>query len=218
MSISLSEIISPPISLTTGIWNFTWNYVRDNTFKYSLYSLFKDVVSENERIAYHKRSPRELFLMGSTESLKAFPLHVIFVLTSILTLIKLNKLSFKNKDETKENKLFNWSDYKIEMIIGGLIGPVLEELIFRGFTQSSLSPICGPYRAKIVTHLLFAWIHPKLRAINILFFNCAESSLYYRTGSIWASIGSHITNNSMAITIGAIAGFIYDNKQKKQVS
>ena len=80
-----------------------------------------------------------------------------------------------------------------------LLAPLLEELLFRGAIQGELARRCSPWKAIIISSLIFGVIHlnpaqiPFAFLLGILF-----GWLYYRTGSLLPGIVGHVLNNSVA--------------------
>jgi len=85
------------------------------------------------------------------------------------------------------------------------IGPIVEELFFRGFLQTCLSAITGAIPAVIITAICFAAIHgPE----TLLRFSCftvtgaAYGFLRLRSGSVAASTLMHSTYNFALTFVG----------------
>lgn len=78
----------------------------------------------------------------------------------------------------------------------GLIGPIIEELIFRGIVYDRLQAVCPKYRASFFTTLLFALYHGNL--VQIVYAFCMGSYFIYcydHYENIAASIIAHISAN-----------------------
>ena len=85
------------------------------------------------------------------------------------------------------------------LIIVGLIAPLLEEIIFRGFLFGTLRNSFGPRRSMIYSSLLFAALHQSLTAfLPIFFLAMVLAYLYEKSGSLWPSIILHMANNTVA--------------------
>ncbi|MFA7328882.1 MAG: type II CAAX endopeptidase family protein, partial [Candidatus Ratteibacteria bacterium] len=85
------------------------------------------------------------------------------------------------------------------LVIVGLIGPLLEEIIFRGFLFGTLRNSFGPRRSMVYSSLIFAALHHSLAAfLPIFFLAMVLAYLYEKTGSLWPSIVLHMTNNTVA--------------------
>jgi membrane protease YdiL (CAAX protease family) len=85
---------------------------------------------------------------------------------------------------------------------GGILGPIAEELYFRGFVFRSYRRSRGPLVAYGVTSLLFAALHLNLPALlPILVLSLILCYAYDRTGSIVPGVVGHALNNSAAFCI-----------------
>jgi membrane protease YdiL (CAAX protease family) len=85
------------------------------------------------------------------------------------------------------------------------IGPIVEELFFRGFLQPCLAVITGAIPAAIITAISFAAIHGP---VSLLQFSCftvtgsAYGFLRLRSGSVAASTLMHSTYNFALTFVG----------------
>lgn len=80
-----------------------------------------------------------------------------------------------------------------------LLGPVLEELLFRGVVLQGLLRSQRPWVAIGQSALLFAIIHfNPAQSLNALFIGVLFGWLYYRTRSLWLCMASHCLFNSLA--------------------
>ena len=85
------------------------------------------------------------------------------------------------------------------LVIVGLIAPLLEEIIFRGFLFGTLRNSFSPWRSMVYSSLLFAALHQSLVAfLPIFFLAMVLAYLYEKTGSLWPSIILHMVNNTVA--------------------
>ena len=91
-----------------------------------------------------------------------------------------------------------------------IVAPLAEEIFFRGFVFSGLVRPIGLFGAMAVSGLLFATFHvtdagsallvPPFAVIGFGF-----AWIYYKTGSLWMSIGTHFIFNLVAFALQAIA-------------
>jgi membrane protease YdiL (CAAX protease family) len=85
------------------------------------------------------------------------------------------------------------------LIIVGLVAPLLEEIIFRGFLFGTMRNSFGPWRSMVYSSLLFAALHQSLVAFLPIFcLAMVLAYLYEKTGSLWPSIILHMVNNTFA--------------------
>lgn len=83
-----------------------------------------------------------------------------------------------------------------------VIGPVIEEIFFRGFAYPAFKQAWGKKTAILLTAGIFAWTHNSTFAfVPIFFLGCALAYLYERRGSLIASITLHVTHNTFFIGV-----------------
>jgi membrane protease YdiL (CAAX protease family) len=84
-------------------------------------------------------------------------------------------------------------------ILGCVMAPFTEELVFRGIFLRALQPANGFLGAAVLTSLVFALLHPQLPAgfLSIFVLGLAFSLLYGLTRSLWPSMVAHAINNGL---------------------
>ncbi len=81
-----------------------------------------------------------------------------------------------------------------------LLGPVLEEIFFRGFLYGALKKRSGIFWGIILSAVFFAYIHANLASFfPILCLGLLLAYLYERTGSLIPSITVHAIHNSLSL-------------------
>lgn len=104
------------------------------------------------------------------------------------------------------NKTFNFTnlfdDVSINIIItlicSGLIGPILEELVFRGIVYNNLKEITNITNATILTGLIFGIFHGNIiQFIYAFLFNIILTKVYDKDNNIFSPIIVHISANSI---------------------
>ena len=81
-----------------------------------------------------------------------------------------------------------------------LITPFSEELFFRGFVFRGLLPKVGPYSGMVISAAIFSGFHISLGILVPIFITgLLLAWLYWRTGSLWASVGAHAGQNALAL-------------------
>ncbi|MEE9558981.1 MAG: CPBP family intramembrane glutamic endopeptidase [Candidatus Brocadiales bacterium] len=86
------------------------------------------------------------------------------------------------------------------LAFGILIGPVTEELLFRGFLQPALRDVLGGVKAILFTSFLFALVHFNLYIfIQIFILGLLLGYLYEKTGTLAAPVAVHILHNSVSL-------------------
>ena len=86
------------------------------------------------------------------------------------------------------------------------ITPLSEEIFFRGFIFRGLLPKMGPRMAIVVSALVFSAFHLNFGVMIPIFITGSLLAwLYWRTGSLWASIGAHAGQNALAIGLQTLS-------------
>lgn len=85
--------------------------------------------------------------------------------------------------------------------------PVAEEVFFRGFVFAGLVPRLGLTRAMVASALIFSIFHltPGL-LVPVFTTGILLAWLYYRTGSLWATILAHAGQNLVALLVTIYGG------------
>ena len=95
----------------------------------------------------------------------------------------------------------------LNIAILGVLGPLAEEVFFRGFLLAALMHPLGAWRAVAVCSAIFAVSHGSLGLLIPVFVSGALLSwLYVKTGSIWPSFTAHAAQNLIAVTAISLAG------------
>lgn len=82
------------------------------------------------------------------------------------------------------------------LLLGGVMVPLKEELIFRGLVYPPVKKAYGPVKGIILTALFFAVFHFDLiRFLPLLLGGLVLTWMYQKTASIWPSIIAHGTWN-----------------------
>ena len=88
------------------------------------------------------------------------------------------------------------------------LGPLLEEVLFRGAIQGLLMRYFGrPWPAIIVAALVFGVFHMNpVQIVYATLLGIVFGWIYYRTGSLMSVIVGHVLNNSLAVITTAAFG------------
>jgi len=115
-------------------------------------------------------------------------LGLSFGLTYNLILINLNFTDLFDSSNT--NLLITW-------LSSGIIGPIIEELIFRNIVYEKLKKVYQPLMAILFTGVLFGILHTNIiQFIYAFLFNFILIFTYEKYKSIYAPIIVHISANS----------------------
>tara|TARA_B100002003_G_scaffold109494_1_gene101369 strand:+ start:2757 stop:3665 length:909 start_codon:yes stop_codon:yes gene_type:complete len=92
------------------------------------------------------------------------------------------------------------------LILVGIIGPIAEEIFFRGFVLPGLVKQFGIVRSLLLSSFLFGIFHFDPGAVVPTFtLGLALGWVYLKTGSIWPSVFAHGLHNSLAIMMAKYA-------------
>ncbi len=152
----------------------------------------------------HKKPLHEI--KGKKFSLK----YSIYGLIMVLPIIGLSNLivdvllyfspqSYEKYADIIVNLMENTS--VIWLLIGvGIIAPIAEELIFRGFIQKRLLDSFPVWAAIVIQAFFFALIHGNLVQMSYAFvIGIILGLLVYKSNSIYPAIILHVVNNSIAV-------------------
>lgn len=148
---------------------------------------------------------------------------ILVVITQVLLSIALSNIVLViiyNFDPQKAVELVNESPIQInnyfDLIIGGvaisLIGPILEEIIFRRIIFTRLSKRLGVLLGAIISSIVFGSLHIDLAMSGAMMFGFTCCILYKKYNNILISMSMHIINNSIAYIL-IIIGFIISGKE-----
>ena len=122
---------------------------------------------------------------------------ILFSLIFNLLLYSLNIIfSFTNIFDLSDNNLI------VSIISIGIIGPILEELVFRGITYNRLKLITSKWKAIMITSLLFGIFHGNIvQFIYTFIFSIILTYIYDYEKNIFAPIIMHVSANISTILL-----------------
>ena len=86
----------------------------------------------------------------------------------------------------------------------GLVGPLTEEVFYRGFLLAALVSPLGGVRAAVVASAIFAANHGAISILVPVFISgLLLSWLYLRTRSLWPPMTAHAAQNLLALSLAA---------------
>lgn len=88
-----------------------------------------------------------------------------------------------------------------------VLGPILEEVLFRGFLLNRIWTKLGPGWATFISSLLFAALH--VDPIGAFIFGIIAALIYMRTGSLAGPILIHIANNGLLVLAFVAEGLLF---------
>src|SRR5690606_24402901 len=85
-----------------------------------------------------------------------------------------------------------------------VVGPVAEELVFRGFAWDALRRWMRPSAVIVVTSLLFAAAHlDPVHSSAVFFIGLVLGYLRWSTGSIVPGLVAHVVNNGLGVLLAS---------------
>lgn len=119
---------------------------------------------------------------------------------NLIFLTGLQKI-FTGYDEVAK-VLFNTAPLWEQLLIVGLFGPILEELLMRGLVYKRLRSITGIGWSAVISSAIFGVIHGNVvQGVFAFSFGMYMAHLYEEQGTILAPILSHIFNNVLATVV-----------------
>ncbi len=159
---------------------------------------YKNLTWKN--FGFRKYSPlKSLFLI-----LKGYIFYII-ISVIIVTIIMYSDVRVPGYQV--DWSIFHFFDENLySLIIAGLliiiIGPVLEEIFFRGFILRTLCNRIGLLLGSVLSAGLFAVLHmPWQNIIPIFVLGLVINYIVIKSKSLWPAIGFHVLNNAIAFTL-----------------
>src|SRR5262249_9187312 len=90
--------------------------------------------------------------------------------------------------------VFSWAVFILTIIV---LGPIVEEILFRGILLSRWSSKWGMRKAALISALAFAIAHADV--LGAFFFGLCFTILYLRTQTLLIPIVAHVLNNTIAM-------------------
>lgn len=89
------------------------------------------------------------------------------------------------------------------LIGGGIIGPICEEIIFRGIILKGFLKTYDYKKAILFSAIIFGVIHMiPIQMVTAFFIGLVLGYIYYKTRSLWLVSIIHVINNLVAFSIG----------------
>ncbi len=106
-------------------------------------------------------------------------------------------------EETSE-EMFYRTGLLLQFIVIGVVGPISEELIFRGLVFRRVRDYAGFWPAALLSGVVFGIYHGNVtQGIFASIMGILFAMVYEHYGTIWASIIAHVANNIVATLINA---------------
>lgn len=91
------------------------------------------------------------------------------------------------------------------VVLACLVGPVAEELLFRGVLYPAVRRRLSRVAAMLISAALFSLIHTNVIGfLPILLLGCLLAYLYERTGSLISPLAIHVVHNSLLMSVALV--------------
>jgi membrane protease YdiL (CAAX protease family) len=146
------------------------------------------------------------FLKGVFTGITAYIMILPFLLAVLLlSIIVLNFLGYKPPPQPvfeafMEEKRINMLFFLV--IFVSIVGPVIEEIFFRGFMYGAIKKRFGIITAVLLSASLFSLLHANVVGfLPIMILGALLAYLYETTGSLASSMTVHIIHNSVMVSL-----------------
>jgi membrane protease YdiL (CAAX protease family) len=127
----------------------------------------------------------------------------ILISVLILSMLFLDKIGYKAPPQPVFDMFFEEKRSNVILfltIFVSVLGPVIEEIFFRGFLYSAVKKRFGILAGVLLSAALFSMLHANISGfLPIMILGVLMAFLYEVTGSLVASISVHILHNSIIV-------------------
>ena len=130
--------------------------------------------------------------------------HVVFFIALVLAGIPIEAQDVTRVIAATDH----WVAKGYFVLLGVVIAPIVEEMLFRGILLPALASVVHPVLAMVGTSLLFALFHANLLSFAVLFMlSMALSCAMIQTRNLGVSIVMHALFNAIPMTALVMGGF-----------
>lgn len=136
--------------------------------------------------------------------LKAYGMVILFNIVLALALFRFGLKLPGFGEQIPHIPLFGKSAFDMAIAVFVLIGigPIIEEIVFRGFLLQTLLSRIKPLFASLIAAGFFALVHFEFQSIGMIFFLALVINwLFIRSRSIWPCVAFHMINNGIALIL-----------------
>lgn len=145
------------------------------------------------------KSPFQDWMLGMKGYAAILPV-IVFLLIAMVTISHL--ISFEPEPHVlvkvfmREKTLSPWL-VSFSMTLACVVGPMVEEIFFRGFFYPAVRPYIGVGWTMVLTSAIFSLVHENIFSfVPIFVLGMALCYLYEKTGSVMACAALHVTHNT----------------------
>lgn len=117
----------------------------------------------------------------------------------LASMIEVNFLNQTLTSRNTEQLLSIARHYPYFIAVIALLGPIMEEFVFRKAIYGSLVPVIGKIGAAVIAALIFSFMHLDGHILLYSVTSFIFTYLYEKTHSIWTPVIAHILLNSTAV-------------------
>jgi hypothetical protein len=114
-------------------------------------------------------------------------------------------LGIKTGSENTKDILNIINTFPLAIIVTSIIGPILEEIVFRKIIFGALHKRFNFFISALVSSVVFALAH--MEPVHILLYSAMGFTfafLYVKTKRIWVPIFAHVTMNTMVVLVQSV--------------
>jgi len=135
----------------------------------------------------------------------------VLIMTLILSMLFLDRIGYKAPPQPVFDMFFEEKRSSVILFLAifvSILGPIVEEIFFRGFLYSAVKKRFGVLIGVLLSGALFSMLHVNIAGfLPIMILGVLMAFLYEATGSLVTSAAVHILHNSI------IVGFVFFIKE-----
>ncbi len=139
-------------------------------------------------------------LSGITAYIFILPILMVIL---VLSMLFLDKIGYKAPPQPIFDMFFEEKRSSVIIFLTvfiSVLGPIIEEIFFRGFLYSAVKKRFGVFAGVLLSGALFSMLHANITGfLSIMILGVLMAFLYEATGSLVTSISVHILHNSIIV-------------------
>ncbi|MBI3010528.1 MAG: CPBP family intramembrane metalloprotease [Candidatus Omnitrophica bacterium] len=202
--IPLIHMLSPSVMVDAHLWGVVWMLILDG-FVVLAVVVFATGKEASRLKVFGLMGSRLIpsVLTGLRSYVTLFP-WIFAVLFTVIEIMRWNGVSPPMEpiqelvfEENRPSVLI------LTIFLACFLGPIAEELYFRGVVFASLRRYTSHFWAALLSGSLFAFLHTNLAGfLPILMLGMLLANVYERTGSLSGAIIIHVLHNSFLMAMG----------------
>lgn len=209
MVLTVMLFVANPEATDTELMNMSMKYAMHMTFVAAalttpLLVLFK---RRDEKKAEMAGTLKKYEKVDSYKYLLIIPFAIfaMYAANVFVSILSLYMPKFMTESYTGTEEAIYGSSLLIQVLAGGIMGPIVEEYIFRGLIYNRAKRFAKPVMAGIISAALFGIYHGNWIQMPYAFFlGLALAFVYEKYKNIFAPILLHIVANMFSILVTAL--------------